>query len=236
MSLPPTSGALPEGVVLHVDDDPAAADLAALDDRLAAFTIAATGHGDPRPLAVFARRDGAVVAGIHGWTWGGCCEVVSFWVDEPQRRQGIGRALIEAAEAEASRRGCQQMVAFTHDAQAPSFYPHAGYELVGRLDDYPTDEAAYWFSKRLDKQSNLVVDAAVRVALSVWVTTLLVAEVVDRIRRLQRWVGHRWMWWWSDLEQRERHDARRTELTRLVVRATQPRGDRRHRAGVDRRG
>src|SRR5947207_1211671 len=81
-------------------------DIAVLDDRLSAFTIAESGHDDVRPVAVFARDgDGNVVAGIHGWTWGQCCELVTLWVEEPCRGKGIARTLLGAAEQEARDRG-----------------------------------------------------------------------------------------------------------------------------------
>ena len=139
------------GLAISVEDDPDPDDVTALDDRLAAFTIGVTGHAPPQPLGVFAREHGSLAAGIHGWTWGGCCELVTLWVDEPRRGRGLGRALLEAAEARARARGCRQVVLLTHAVQAPGLYTSAGYELVGEVDDYPTGSAAYWFRKRLDR-------------------------------------------------------------------------------------
>ena len=142
----------PAGLELRVEDDPAAADVALLDERVAAFTLAATRLGPPLPLAVFARDGGEVVGGVHGWTWGGCCELVALWVRPSRRRQGLGRALLAEAEAAARRRECRQVVLFTHDGQYPTLYHHAGYELVGQVDDYPAGGAAFWFRKRLDRR------------------------------------------------------------------------------------
>ena len=50
-----------------VEDEPTDDDIAAVYDALAAFTVAAAGHGTPRPLAVFDRRGRRIVAGLHGW-------------------------------------------------------------------------------------------------------------------------------------------------------------------------
>jgi ribosomal protein S18 acetylase RimI-like enzyme len=139
-------------IALRVEENPDAADVALLDDRLSAFTIAESGHDDVRPVAVFARDgDGHVVAGIHGWTWGHCCELVTLWVAEPCRGQGMGRALLTAAEAEAGDRGCIQVTLFTHGFQAPELYLREGYEVVGILDDYPAGSATYWFRKRISR-------------------------------------------------------------------------------------
>ena len=41
----------PDRLAPLVEDDPADSDVAAVDDALAAFTVAAAGHGAPRPLA-----------------------------------------------------------------------------------------------------------------------------------------------------------------------------------------
>jgi len=138
--------------VPNVEDDPTDDDIAAVDDALAAFTVAAAGQDAPKPLAVFARHDDTVVAGIHGWTWGGCCELVSLWVNEPMRRRGLGRALLTAAEDRARARGCHQVVLFTHAFQTPGLYTRSGYDIVGEVEDYPAGSAAYWFRKRLDTQ------------------------------------------------------------------------------------
>ncbi len=140
---------------LVVDDDPDPADVAFLEARVAAETAAATGHGaEPETqLAILVRDDaGAVVAGISGWTWGGCCELQHLWVDDARRGDGLGTALLDAAEAEAARRGCTQVVLFTHAAIAgrdEQRYLRRGYELVGRVDDYPSGDAALWYRKRL---------------------------------------------------------------------------------------
>jgi GNAT superfamily N-acetyltransferase len=55
-------------------------------------------------------------------------------VDEAQRGQGIGRALLEAMEAEARRRGCELLFLTTAErrADAHAFYERAGLEHTGR--------------------------------------------------------------------------------------------------------
>jgi GNAT superfamily N-acetyltransferase len=138
-----------------VEDDPDPGDLATLEERLADATATATGHprSGERPLAVFARGDdGALVGGVSGWTWGGTCELLHLWVDDAARGEGLGTRLLDAAEAEAIRRGCHQVVLFTHAVHAgrdEQRYPRRGYELVGRVDDYPTGDAALWYRKPL---------------------------------------------------------------------------------------
>ena len=57
--------------------------------------------------------------------------------------------LIAAAEAEATTRGCSQTVHFTYDFQARDLYERNGYELVGRVEDFPSGTDALWYRKRL---------------------------------------------------------------------------------------
>ena len=140
-------------LVVEVDPDPA--DVAFLEARVAEQTAAVTGMpAEPETqLAIFVRdNDGAVVAGLSGWTWGGCAEIQHLWVDHARRGQGLATALLDAAEAEAVRRGCHQIVLFTHAANAGTGgerYTRRGFQLVGRVDDYPVGDAALWYRKPL---------------------------------------------------------------------------------------
>ena len=121
-----------------------------LDERLAAFNAAATGMTDAAPLHAEARdAAGAIIGGVTGHTWGGCCKIAMLWVHEDQRRLGIGRALMAAAEAEAARRGCELVTLSTHSWQAPGFYARLGYEQVATIADYPKGHAKVHFVKRL---------------------------------------------------------------------------------------
>jgi len=94
--------------------DPTLEDVQYLEDRLYEFNSGVTGITDGESLAVFSRDErGRIVAGICGNTWGGCCEIRQFWVEEARRRQGLGTRLLDAAELEARRRGCKQIILTT---------------------------------------------------------------------------------------------------------------------------
>ena len=54
-----------------------------------------------------------------------------------------------AAQTEAASRGCSQTVHFTYDFQAQALYERNGYELVGRVQDFPSGSDALWYRKRL---------------------------------------------------------------------------------------
>jgi GNAT superfamily N-acetyltransferase len=61
-------------------------------------------------------------------------KVGALVVDEAQRRHGIGRALVEAIEAEARRRGCELLFLTTSERRddAHAFYERVGLAHTGR--------------------------------------------------------------------------------------------------------
>ena len=125
-----------------------------LVDRIYEFNVAATGYDDGRLLAGTIQDDtGEVIAGINGHTWGGCCEIAHVWVHERHRGQGLGKALMNAAESEAERRGCAQVVLLTHSFQAPEFYEHLGYERKCAIEGGPRGYADIVYVKRLGGKS-----------------------------------------------------------------------------------
>jgi GNAT superfamily N-acetyltransferase len=147
-------------VGLTVEECPNPADLDYLNDRLNAFNCDATGYHDGRWLVILARDPRqpphaaeGIVAGLHGFTWGGVCEVKTLWVREDARGRGLGRRLLAAAEAEAHARGCRQLVLSTHSFQAPDFYRRLGYAIVGMVEDYPTGHRSYWLVKALTPEA-----------------------------------------------------------------------------------
>ena len=94
-----------------------------LVERIYQFNAQTTGYFDGRLLGGRLRSEtGEVIAAFNGHTWGGCCVLAHLWVHEAQRGRGLGRALLQAAEAEAAHRGCEQVVLTTHSFQAPAFY------------------------------------------------------------------------------------------------------------------
>ena len=59
--------------------------------------------------------------------------------------------LIAAAEAEAASRGRSQTVHFTYDFQARALYERNGYELVGRVRNFPSGTDVLWYRKSLER-------------------------------------------------------------------------------------
>ena len=113
-------------------------------------------HHDIRPtgpeaLDLIVRDErGHVVAGLTAQSYWGWLEVMDLWVAQGMRRHGLGRQLLQAAEAEARERDCTRVWLRTFSFQARDFYVKQGYYQVGVLEDYPPGEAFFWLRKDLE--------------------------------------------------------------------------------------
>jgi GNAT superfamily N-acetyltransferase len=137
-----------------IQTDPTPEEVQYLEDRLYEFNSGATEIKDGQSLAIFVRDEQErIIAGICGHTWGGCCEIRQFWVGATLRGQGIGTRLLRAAEEEARRRQCQQIVLTTHSFQAPEFYERRGFQVIAAVDNYPHGHRHLLLRKRLDDRA-----------------------------------------------------------------------------------
>jgi ribosomal protein S18 acetylase RimI-like enzyme len=135
--------------MLRMTDVHDEAAVAELRERVIAFNIAVTGYDDARSLSCFIRDDDGLVAGLDGFTWGGYAMIEWLWVAEPERRHGLGRRLMAAAEGEAGARGCAVVRVNTHTFQAPGFYRKLGYGEVGFAANAPEQHGEVFFAKTL---------------------------------------------------------------------------------------
>jgi len=77
-------------------------------------------------------RGGVIASRKGNWL---CIDFL--WVDETVRGSGLGRALMEAAEQEAAKRGCLFALVDTFSFQALPFYQKQGYQQQMSLTDFP---------------------------------------------------------------------------------------------------
>ncbi len=139
---------------LVITTEPTPGQIQYLEDRIYEFNSTATGITDGEWLAIFVRDEAdRIAAGICGNTWGGCFEIRQFWVEEVRRKQGLGTRLLDAAEHEARRRGCRQILLMTFTFQAPAFYAKYGFEVVAVVDDHPRGHKNLLLRKRLGESS-----------------------------------------------------------------------------------
>ena len=135
---------------LVVEPSPAGADLALLEERVAAASVAAAGGDKEHEFGIFLRGDESeILAGISGIVLGRCCELEAMWVDESLRGRGLARALMAAAEAEARSRGCAHVMLYTYDVLTHRFYERLGYRTVGVIEDCLAGSAVRWYAKEL---------------------------------------------------------------------------------------
>ncbi|MGD8587180.1 MAG: GNAT family N-acetyltransferase [Chloroflexota bacterium] len=134
----------------RVEAPPHPADLQALRDNLAAFNVnqAAFDHG--QQMAIFHRDEtGQIIAGIYGWLWGQCLEIVLLWTDEPLRGQGLGSRLLAQLEATGQQHGARLAMLEIFSFQAPAFYQKRGYETFGVIEGYGDGHAKHFMHKQL---------------------------------------------------------------------------------------
>ena len=135
---------------LAVSDVLADEDLLELDRLVDSHNLERSGIQDASLLSIMLRSpDGPLFAGLHGYTWGGYCEVKSLWVAKERRGSGLGSLLLTSAEEEAARRGCRKVLLTTHSFQAPAFYRRHGYREVVSVSDWPVGHAYILMAKAL---------------------------------------------------------------------------------------
>ncbi len=135
---------------LDITEYASAADIVLLEANIDSYNAARTGIHDARLLSIMLKHDdGELYAGLHGHTWGATCQIKLLWVAAQERGRGLGARLLEAADGEARRRGCKQIMLATHSFQAPDFYAKQGFEQIAVLADNPIGHADILMVKRL---------------------------------------------------------------------------------------
>lgn len=132
-------------------DTASADDTAAVYAGLRAFNRAACGNAlDDQPLnRVIHDEQGQPCAGLAADVYGGWLMVHALWVDEGQRGRGLGHALLTDAEQQARAMGAHAVMLDTFDWQAEGFYLKHGYEVFGRLQDFPPGHQRIYLRKAL---------------------------------------------------------------------------------------
>ena len=93
--------------------------------------------------------DQEIVGGVIGATYWDWLYINLMWIKEELRGHGYGSRLLTLAEEEARQRGAKQAYLDTFSFQAPGFYKKHGYEVFGKLHDFPAGHQRYFLTKRL---------------------------------------------------------------------------------------
>lgn len=91
--------------------------------------------------------DKRVIGGLCGdisWGW---LHVDVLWVDEANRQNGIGTALMDRAEAEAEAMYVHRAFIETTDFQAFEFYQKRGYQVFAQMENQPPGHTCYYMQK-----------------------------------------------------------------------------------------
>ncbi len=105
---------------------------------------------EPLALTLCDPESGAVIGGLWGTSALGWTYVDLLVVPESFRGQGLGRELLQKAEAIARKRGCIGMWLYTATFQAPGFYEKLGFKSFGVIPKYAAGHENIYYSKRLD--------------------------------------------------------------------------------------
>ncbi len=107
---------------------------------------------DSRRFALLVRGaadnpEDALIAGLVATLSWGWLFIEALWVSDALRGQGMGRRLMQRAEAHALAEGCH--AAWLDTFQARDFYLALGYAPFGVLDDYPPGQSRHFLRKSL---------------------------------------------------------------------------------------
>jgi len=139
-------------IKLELSDRDVENDRVAIWDPLIQFNNAKVGDSSTLPLNVIIRdcEDNTPLGGLWGCTAYGWLSIELLYIPEKQRMTGIGKSILDQAEAEACLRGCHSARVDTHEFQgALGFYTNCGYELFGEIPDYPAGHARYFLRKQI---------------------------------------------------------------------------------------
>ena len=117
-------------------------------DGLIAYNLGFAAPRNGRHFTLVAREDGRLLGGLNAaieWDW---LYVRHLWVEEKERKRGLGRMLMERAESEARARDCRHAYVDTFSFQAPGFYERLGYERFAVLDDFPPGYHRIFYVKK----------------------------------------------------------------------------------------
>ncbi|MDE2030395.1 MAG: GNAT family N-acetyltransferase [Alphaproteobacteria bacterium] len=139
---------MPGFTVLDTIDE---GDLAILEKGLRDNAVAHDARPYTERLLSITHRDenGKLLAGLTGKTFWNWLYIDVLWVASELRGQGVGSALVEAAEAEARRRGCHAAYLWTESFEDADFYPRLGYKPFVVKEDFPTGHKRIGLMKKL---------------------------------------------------------------------------------------
>jgi GNAT superfamily N-acetyltransferase len=135
---------------IELTASPSSEDLDVILKNLTAYNEAEVGPADRQPLAVLIRDgNGQVIGGLSGYTSWGWLFTQLLFIPEKHRGEGMAARLLDEAEAEARRRGCQGAWIDTFNPLALKAYRRQGYEIFGELPAFVSNRTRTFLRKTL---------------------------------------------------------------------------------------
>ena len=131
-------------------EDPVDGDSEVVREGLVRFNRGVLGQTRHWPVVFhLLDEDGGFVGGLSGDVWLERLSIEFLWIEERLRGRGLGRRLVESAEAYAVGCGATHAQLDTYDFQAGrAYYERLGYEVFGVLGEAP-EPVSYYMWKRL---------------------------------------------------------------------------------------
>lgn len=121
-----------------------------LDEKIAEYNWQRWEVNERKPLAIrMTDKQGNVIAGAAGRTFGDWFMLNTLWVDEQYRGRKVGEQLLAEIEAAAKERGCISCLLDTLNFQAMPFYQARGYQTQWVQEGYPKTGCKYYMTKSL---------------------------------------------------------------------------------------
>lgn len=141
-------------MLVDLECNPSKDDMDVLSRGIMAFNDQAVADLEPVEAEirfhVFARdSDGNVQGGIRATCYWNTLHIELLWLAEQARGSGVGRNLIDRAEAFAMENKCQNAIVETTSWQARPFYEKNGYRHMATLNDRPKGYASHYLAKTL---------------------------------------------------------------------------------------
>ena len=104
-----------------------------------------------KPIEIIIKnKQGEIIGGLYGRSLWGTLEIKTLAVRPENRKEGIGKELMQEAEKEARRRKCRYISLDTFSFQAPEFYEKLGFKKIGTETDFPKGFEKYYYRKDIN--------------------------------------------------------------------------------------
>lgn len=119
-------------------------------DEYTVETVPELSQYEFKPISLVCEEDGQIFGRIVGEIHWHYLRIELFYVDGKIRGKGVGSRLLSEIEQIAEKEQCSLVFLETMSFNAPAFYLHHGYEIIGQIDHHPLeDETHYFMCKRL---------------------------------------------------------------------------------------